>query len=150
MKKILLRLVAVCLLVSCREKLFIDRAKEQMKVAIANSITQKKEDAGKMSIHDVKTVYENDSICLLQCIVDITDRQERLRQIEYRYIYLIDIFMSKSSGKAVYNESLQEFPCLPDDLIKKCRQDVVRNNESVYDSLYGSTLPVSRSNMKSN
>ena len=121
-----------------------------MKVAIANSITQKKEDAGKMSIHDVKTVYENDSICLLQCIVDITDRQERLRQIEYRYIYLIDIFMSKSSGKAVYNESLQEFPCLPDDLIKKCRQDVVRNNESVYDSLYGSTLPVSRSNMKSN
>ena len=150
MKKILLMLVAVCLLVSCRENLFIDRAKEQMKVAIANSITQKKEDAGKMSIHDVKTVYENDSICLLQCIVDITDRQERLRQIEYRYIYLIDIFMSKSSGKAVYNESLQEFPCLPDDLIKKCRQDVVRNNESVYDSLYGSTLPVSRSNMKSN
>ena len=150
MKKILLMLVAVCLLVSCHEKLFIDRAKEQMKVAIANSITQKKEDAGKMSIHDVKTVYENDSICLLQCIVDITDRQERLRQIEYRYIYLIDIFMSKSSGKAVYNESLQEFPCLPDDLIKKCRQDVVRNNELVYDSLYGSTLPVSRSNMKSN
>lgn len=148
MKKILLMSVVICLLISCHEKLFIDRAKEQMQIAITNSITEKKEDAGKMLIHDVKTVYANDSICLLQCVVDVTDRQDRLRQIEYRYIYLIDMFMSKSSGKAIYNESLQEFPCLPDDLIQKCRQDVVNSNESVYNSLYGSTLPVNRPNMK--
>lgn len=148
MKKILWVLASVCLLISCHEKHFVDKAKEQMQIAMANSISEKYEGTKKMSVHDLKTVYANDSICLLQCVVDITDQHDRIRQIEYRYIYLMDMFMSKYSGKAIYNESLQEFPCMPDDLIEKCQQDVAENNESVYDSLYGSTLPVKGSNMK--
>lgn len=127
---------------SCTKKTLRDNAVEQMEKEIYEKIHQTVEDVRKIDIQNVKTVYQNDSICMLQCEARLSLPDDSILKYEYRYIYLIDVYLSRFSGEMVYNHSLQDFPCMPDDLIEKCRKDVERNHESVYESMFPSTLPV--------
>lgn len=96
----------------------------------------------KMQVRDRKVVYENDSICLMQCYVDVVDRAGKKELLEYRYIFLWDTSMSRLMGKKIYNEVLLDFPCLPDKQIELSLKEVERTGESVYESLYGETFPL--------
>ena len=113
-----------------------------MEKEISIKIHHAVDDVQKIDFQNIKTVYQNDSICMLQCDANLIFSNDSTIKYEYRYIYLIDVFMSKLSGKMIYNHSLQDFPCMPDSLIEKCKQNVERNHESVYESMYPSTLPV--------
>jgi hypothetical protein len=140
--KILWLVLSVIIFSSCGKKSLVDKAADQMKVTIDSLVVERYGDATDLVVSEVKTVYANDSICLLQCVVNMKDVEGKSQKLEYRYIYLIDMFMSRLSGKAVYNEALQDFPCMPDSLIRKSQQDVVEKGESVYDDLFGYTFPV--------
>ena len=45
------------------------------------------------------------------------------------------MFQSRFERQVVFNEVLINLPCLPDDLIRKCQEEVKQRGESVYNSM---------------
>ena len=145
MKRILpaLLILTSCVMASCQRHYAIeDRARQQVLVSIQDELESISPGMTDWRIEDLKTVYVNDSICLLQCTARFRDAQGDRKIRDYRYIYLFDPIMSHSLGKMVFKEEFRNILCLPDKLIKKCRRDVARNNENVYESAFGSCLTV--------
>lgn len=136
--------IAFCLLLcaACCKMSLERHAMSRMPDAIGAALADRFGKVDSWSLHEIKPIYANDSICLLQCAVEAIKPDGQKVWTEYRYIYLIDMVMSRFSGKAVYNESLREVPCMPDELIEQSRKDVVASRESVYDTLFGETLPI--------
>lgn len=145
MKKIFLIVGVLSLLfIGCTHKFGItERAVKQLPVSLEDHISEFVPSFSDLSVHNLKTVYENDSICLLQFTAAYKDTTGASRTIDLRYIYLYDDVVSMMNGKMTFNETFQAIPCMPDDLIKKNHETVKKNKESVYQNLYGSTLPVS-------
>ena len=131
-------LALVCL--SCRPKVpFLEsRARQQLPVTIEYDLNRLKD---KM-IQDLKTVYVNDSICLLQFHLQYKNGSGDIQVQDVRYTYLIDFVMSHYSGEIVYKELMEFMTCMPDEYIKKNWQYVDATGESVYSYLYGGAYPI--------
>ncbi len=143
MRKALFFLMFAAIVFGCdRQYTITKRARLQLPVSLNERLTDIVPAAGEAQIRNLKTVYENDSICLLQFTAAYKDTADVERTIDLRYIYLYDDFGSIMNGKMTFNEVFRVIPCMPDDLIKKNRENVRKNNESVYKDLYGSTMPV--------
>ena len=142
MNKFIILCMSLFLLIACNKTTILEKAEKRMPIALKQKIEVDFGEFKKMDVRDLKTVYANDSICLLQCYVDLVKKNGDKEILEYRYIYLIDGLMSRFSGKLIYNECVMDFPCMPDDLIKKCQEEVLSRNESVYDDLYSCTFPI--------
>lgn len=135
-------IIALLFFFSCTDTTLLQRSEERMPIALDKKIIEEFGEYKHIDVRDVKMVYTNDSICLLQCRVNLIDKKGNKQMLEYRYIYLIDVIMSRFTGKVIYNECVMDFPCMPDDLIKKCQEEVVLRNESVYNDLYPRTSPI--------
>jgi hypothetical protein len=131
------------ILQSCRENKLVKIAKTELQSAIESNLKEYYAVVDSVSVRDIKTVYDNDSICILQCITTGKDTAGTVQEIEYRYTFLIDMIASRIEGKAIFNERAEICLCMPDSLIKKSREESERSGENVYDALYGSTLPIS-------
>ncbi len=143
MRKALFFLMFAAIVFGCdRQYTITKRARLQLPVSLNERLTDIVPAAGEAQIRNLKIVYENDSICLLQFTAAYKDTADVERTIDLRYIYLYDDFGSIMNGKMTFNEVFRVIPCMPDDLIKKNRENVRKNNESVYKDLYGSTMPV--------
>lgn len=143
MRKTLFFLMFAAVVFGCdRQYTITKRARHQLPVSLNERLTDIVPATGMARIRNLKTVYENDSICLLQFTAAYKDTADVERTIDLRYIYLYDDFGSMMNGKMTFNEVFREIPCMPDELIKKNRETVRKNNESVYKDLYGSTVPV--------
>lgn len=118
------------------------RALQQLPVSLKEHIMEFVPDCSDVSVQNLKTVYENDSICLLQFTAAYKDTAGVDKTIDLRYIYLYDDIVSMMNGKMTFNEAFSQIPCMPDELIKKNQETVRKNKESVYNDLYGSTVPV--------
>ncbi len=147
MKRILPPILVIILFISvaCQEHYAIeDRAKKQLMVSLEDELESFSPGKSDWYIEGLKTVYANDTICLLQCTARFQDAQGEKKVRDYRYIYLIDTEMSRILGRRVFKEEFRNILCLPDNLIKKSRKDVRKNNESVYDQSFGRTITVRR------
>lgn len=144
MKRILAAVFIISIaIVSCQRHYAIEeRAKKQIMVSMEDELESFCPGMREWYIEDLKTVYANDSICLLQCTARFHDAQGVKKVRDYRYIYLIDTEMSHALGRMVFKEEFRNILCLPDKLIKKCRKEVWKNNESVYEQSFGRTLTV--------
>lgn len=144
MKKHVLIIAAFVLLATgCTRKYGItDRAVRQLPVSLKDHITEFVPEFSDLSVRNLKTVYENDSICLLQFTAAYKDTAGVDKKIDLRYTYLYDDVMSMMNGKMTFNEAFNQIPCMPDELIKMNQKTVGKDKESVYQNLYGSTLPV--------
>lgn len=144
MKKALTFTAVILLLtIGCTRQYGITkRALQQLPVSLKDHITEFVPGYSDLSVQNLKTVYENDSICLLQFTAVYKDTTGVDNTIDLRYIYLYDDVVSMMNGKMTFNEAFSQIPCMPDELIKKNQETVRKNKESVYKNLYGSTLPV--------
>lgn len=139
---ILIAVAALCAM-SCQREFQIEkRAKQQVYASLPSELENICQGAHDWRIEDLKTVYANDSICLLQFTARFRDAQDEKRVRDYRYIYLMDMLMSKANRRPVFCEEFRNMLCLPDDLIRKCRKEVESSGESVYDASFGSCFPV--------
>ncbi|MBR7004419.1 MAG: hypothetical protein IKI00_05550 [Bacteroidales bacterium] len=128
---------------SCQKRYAIEeRARQQILVSMEDELESFSPGKTDWTIEDLKTVYVNDSICLLQCTARFLDANGEKKVRDYRYIYLFDTEMSRMLGQMIFKEEFRNILCLPDRLIKKCRRDVAMNNENVYQSSFGSCLTV--------
>lgn len=136
-------ILLIAFVAACHMDSLSDKASEHFSRTLKKRVEERYvSGVAKMQIRDQKVIYENDSICLMQCYVDVIDRAGKKEFLEYRYIFLWDTFMSRLMGKKIYNEALLDFPCLPDEQIKLSLEEVKRTGESVYESLYGETFPL--------
>lgn len=143
MRKALIFLMFAAVVFGCdRQCTITKRAQCQLPVSLNERLTDFVPAIGMARIKNLKTVYENDSICLLQFTAAYKDTADVEKTIDLRYIYLYDDFGSIMNGKMTFNEVFREIPCMPDELIKKNQKTVRKNKESVYNDLYGSTVPV--------
>lgn len=143
MRKALIFLMFAAVVFGCdRPYTITKRAQCQLPVSLNERLTDFVPAIGMARIKNLKTVYENDSICLLQFTAAYKDTADVEKTIDLRYIYLYDDFGSIMNGKMTFNEVFREIPCMPDELIKKNQKTVRKNKESVYNDLYGSTVPV--------
>jgi len=131
-------LLFACL--SCTTKLpYLERrARQQLPVSIGYDLSKYKD----KEIMDLKTVYVNDSICLLQCRLKFKDNTGSVHYQDLRYTYLIDFMESHYMGKAIYKENFEFITCLPDEYIVKSREKTEASGESVYQYMYGGTYPI--------
>lgn len=145
MKTVIAYLLLSFLLVSCAREYGIEkRAKQQLPVSLEYSADMIERGAHQFEIEELKTVYANDSICLLQFQLRFLNDAEKPQLRDYRYTYMIDLMMSRTMHQPVFLEKFSNILCLPDDLIKQCRKDVEESGESVYDNAIGSCFPVQR------
>ena len=136
-------ILLILLAVSCTHRCKItERAMRQLPVSLDEQFSDFVPGFSDLKIQNLKTVYENDSICLLQFTAAFKDSSGTGREYDLRYVYLFDRFMSYSEGKAVFEECFKAIPCLPDKLIKECRDSVRINKESVFNNAIGSTIEV--------
>lgn len=96
-----------------------ERAKQQLPVSLEYGMSKYINGFSDPKIEDLKIVYENDSICLLQFTAAYKDTLNQTKRLDLRYIYLFDRFMSMAERKPVFNEGFRNILCLPDELIKK-------------------------------
>lgn len=125
-----------------RECLITKRAKRQLPVSLEYGLSKFVNGFSDPKIEDLKIVYENDSICLLQFTAAFKDTSNATRRLDFRYIYLYDRFMSMAEKRPVFNEDFRNILCLPDELIKQSREEVKKNKEVVYNDFIGTTFPV--------
>lgn len=119
-----------------------ERAKKQLPVSLEYGMSKYVQDFKDPAIENLKIIYENDSICLLQFTAAYKDKSNKTKRLDLRYIYLLDGFMSMAEGKPVFNEDFRNILCLPDEIIKESRKEVKRNKEVVYNDFIGTTFPV--------
>lgn len=138
--KIFVFVILALSFMSCRSKMHFleNRARQQLPVSIEFDLNNLE---GK-EIHDLKTVYVNDSICLLQFHLQYKDESDNICIQDMRYTYVIDFMMSHYSGKAVYKELMEFMTCMPDEYIKEKRKIADQTGESVYNYMYGGTYPI--------
>lgn len=134
----------VCLLgASCRRHYAIeDRARAQIYVSMEDELQGFCPGMYNWRIDDLKTVYVNDSICMLQCTARFRDAEGNKRIRDYRYIYLIDTQMSRIYRRPIFKEQFRNILCMPDDLIRECRKEVKWKKESVYENSIASCIEV--------
>ncbi len=141
---ILLSLIMLAIAIGCTSRSYpiTERAKKQLPVSLEYGMSKYVQDFRDPKIEDLKVVYENDSICLLQFTAAYKDNADMIKRLDFRYIYLFDRFMSMAERKPVFNEDFRNILCLPDKLIKESREEVERKGEVVYDDFIGTTFPV--------
>ena len=125
---------------SCGPKVsFLEnRARHQLPISVEYDLNNLE---GK-EIQDLKTVYVNDSICLLQFHLQYKAPDGKVLVKDMRYTYIIDFMMSHYAGEAVYKELMEFMTCMPDEYIKKNRKYADQTGESVYNYMYGGTYPI--------
>lgn len=141
---IILLIITLTLAIGCGGHSYpiTERAMKQLPVSLEYGMSKYVQDFKEPAIEDLKIVYENDSICLLQFTAAYKDSTNATRRLDFRYIYLFDRFMSMAEGKPVFNEDFRNILCLPDEIIKESREEVKRNKEVVYNDFIGTTFPV--------
>lgn len=131
------------LAISCTKHYAIeDRARQQILASMDDHLSTLDMGANDWRIENLKTVYVNDSLCMLQCTVRFHDAMGQKVVRDERYYYMIDMMMSRIEGRPVYLEEYRNVLCMPDDLIKQCRKDIKDNNENVYNSCFGKAIAV--------
>lgn len=130
-----LTIVLAVLSLSCTRHYAIEnRAKQQIYASLPDELRVICPGMNDWRIEDLKTIYANDSICLLQCTARFHDEYGTRLVRDYRYIYLIDTDDSRREGRPVFREEFRNILCMPDKVIRQCRRDVRRNKENVYEN----------------
>ena len=143
MKRILSIILLAGVLLSCiHENPMEERAKKQIVASMDSFLEGYFPGNQGWRMEDLETVYVNDSICILQCSAWIHDAMGKQVVRDYRYIYLLDMDLSRASHKPVFSENFINTLCLSDREIRRRNRHVRQMGENVYNSVSGGCIPV--------
>lgn len=125
-----------------KDKPLVRLAKEQMPASIDSTLTKKYGEIKGLEISSVALVYEDDSICILQCEAKAEGKKGKKILKQYRYVYLFDVNMSNMNSKMIFCENLTEMPLMPEERIKNVLKDLYKDKVSVYNSQYVLVRPI--------
>lgn len=138
LSRFLLVSVIILSLSCCRQHFAIeDRARSQVMLSLIDELHDFESGSELQDVADMKTVYVNDSICILQLTPTVKDTAGLLSEIELQYVYYVDLFLSRHSGQFVFREEFRNVPFMTDEEINLNAVRVRRNRENVYDSFIG-------------
>lgn len=143
MKRVLYFLLLTGLSVACTRHYAIeDRAKEQITSTMDDYVESYFPGKKDWRMEGLKTVYANDSLCILQCSAWIHDSLGVQVVRDYRYIFLVDMDLSRANRKPVFMENYINTLCLTDKEIRQDRRRVRKTRENVYYTVQGGCVPV--------
>jgi hypothetical protein len=144
MRKIFITFFAALSLISCstEHNPLVKMAKKQMPVTIKDELTEQYNNIKDLKIDSAQLIYDDDSICMMQCIAKANTVKNQPIRKEYRYFYLFDTNQSNLNRKMIFNDGLQEIPCLPTERIKLLLNEDSLNHQSVYNAMYVRTHPI--------
>ncbi|MBQ9311011.1 MAG: hypothetical protein IJ222_09180 [Bacteroidales bacterium] len=142
MKKYVIALMLLAAIGCCRRGELEKRAQDQLPVSMEYHLQDYYPGMSAWRIEDVKTVYANDSIVLLQCTARFRDASGEKTVRDYRYIYKIDMDLSWAEGRAMFAEAFVNILCLSDKQIADYRKRVRKTGTSIYEHYRGAGLVV--------
>ncbi len=78
------------------------------------------------------TLYDCDSLCVIQCEAVAKDAQGETVRFPVRYAFLLDVVMSAAEGHRVYCESVMGGPVLDEEEIRKTREVLAEKGTETY------------------
>ena len=133
MKKLVVPICFVLCLVGClKSRSLEDYAIVQVQKSIEPFLEQSFPGKLDWRIEDIKTIYYNDSICLLQCTARLRDSLNQKVVRDYRYMYKIEMDFSRAAGHPVFYEDFENVLCLTDKQIRFFKKKVKRDRADIY------------------
>lgn len=144
--RIIIILLASLLAGSCQRHYQIEeRAICQLPISLSDELTTFEPGTSGIAANDVKTVYVNDTICILQLKAAYVKPDGTRQADELQYVYLVDVFMSKLEGHPIFLEEFRKVPLMTDKEIKVNKRHVKDSGEDVYTTFIGHGMPIRRS-----
>lgn len=117
-------------------------AKKQMPSTIQEAMTERFGAVKDLSLDSLGVVYQDDSICILQCWAHAKTLNDKPVERQYRYYYLFNVEMSNINHKMIFNDGYIDLPILPKSKIDSGYIEKQYNHQSVYEALYARTTPI--------
>ena len=118
------------------------KALPRLQKVVDREMSEKMHVKGRIKLKGVKTIYDCDSLCLIQCMAVYTDSLGAKSNYPLRYVYIRDNFMSMATGHPTYNEGLFYSEPLTGGQIKTKRTEIREQGAVFYENLVGVTLPI--------
>lgn len=145
MRKTLLLLffafIALCSCVKDNSQL-VRLAKKQMPATIDSTLSKEYNGIKDLKIDSFALVYNDDSICILQCVAKARTLKNLSINKQYRYYYLFNVNLSNLKNTMIFNDGLVELPVMPKEKIEEGLLDNENNHQSVYNAMYVRTKPI--------
>jgi len=133
-----LAIISILPIVSCQRRHSIeDRAKIQLPLSLATEIQDFEKGTEVLEIKDLKTVYVNDSICIMQFKPSLRDSTGRISEKELQYVYYVDMFLSRYYGRFIFRNEFRAVPSMTGKEIRENARKVRRDGENVYRAFEG-------------
>lgn len=145
MRKILcfVFLLAGILMTACKPSSDLNRlAMSRLDSVVSRDLAEKENLEGTIKLTDVKTVFDSDSLCIVQCLAVCKDSLGTETALPLRYILVHDFFMSIAKGHTVYSEGLFGANLLSDDEVKGIHKEIAEGGPRSYEYYVGVTLPI--------
>lgn len=107
MKKILLAMLPVIVFTACSNSLDSIAMKNLEKCIneiVIDASLENNTSVEFVNINKQNVVYSNDSICVIDCDVNIKEFGKDLETVNLEYIFYKDFYLSKNEGKDIYFE----------------------------------------------
>ena len=131
------------LLAACKPSSDLTKmALSRLPSVVTHELSEKENIRGEIKLADVKTVFDSDSLCIVQCVAVCTDSLGAETRLPLRYVFVRDAFMSLAKGRPAYNEGLFGANLLSEKEIEDMHKVIASGGPRSYDYYVGVTLPV--------
>lgn len=128
-------------MMACKPSSDLNRlALSRLSSVVNRDLAEKENVEGEINLTSVKTVFDSDSLCIVQCLAVCEDSMGT--SFPLRYILVRDAFMSMAKGRPVYCDGLFGAKLLSDDEIKAIHKEIAEGGPRSYEYYVGITLPI--------
>lgn len=134
--------VALTGLVACHRETGLEKmAMQRLPVALEKAVLEQ------LPYTDVRvekplTLYDCDSLCIIQCEGVAKDARGETVQFPVRYAFLLDVVMSAAEGHRVYCESVMGSPILDEEELRKTREILAEKGSETYQYYIAASMPI--------
>ena len=131
-------LAASCLSGSGLEKMAMERIPTALEKAMEDQMGLK----GGARIKTPETIYDCDSLCIIQFKAVADDPSGKEFSFPVRYIFLRDSFMSAAKGHPVYSEMVIGCPEMDREEVRKLKESCRETGSELYVYYAGAATPI--------
>ena len=127
-------IVTVLSALACQSRSALGKmAVSRIQKVVEREFSEKMGIDGGLEIKDVESVYDCDSLCMVQCMAVYADSAGTKTLFPLRYVLVRDVFMSMATGRPVYNEGLYFSEILSKEQMKAKRREIEEHGSKTYE-----------------
>ena len=136
-------LAALLLPASCSSRHGLERmAMERMPKGLEKAMEEQMSLKGGAKIESPETIYDCDSLCIIQFKAVAKDTSGEEFSFPVRYIFLRDVFMSAAKGHPVYSEMVVGSPTMDRKEVEMLKESCRKTGHDLYIFYSGAANPI--------